>query len=206
MSQIIACRTDSGIVLAADGKALEIDPNNEILEVETRRLLQLTPHTVIVTGGAAAGEAMCRALKDFIAEENLNGIEEVYTAALPFLATEYEKYMRKKCAFRPIDPIHQVFFMLGGYSPANTRKPFQLYLLWTKMQLPQLDGDEISSAYAVPRLMRLEYKLHQFSGKNKPLEDILAEIRSNLEQLPQINEDVSGPFAYCIINRAGVAM
>ena len=72
MSQIIACRTDSGIVLAADGKALEIDPNNEILEVETRRLLQLTPHTVIVTGGAAAGEAMCRALKDFIAEENLN--------------------------------------------------------------------------------------------------------------------------------------
>ena len=206
MSQIIACRTDSGIVLAADGKALEIDPNNEIVEVETRRLLQLTPHTVIATGGAAEGENMCRALKDFLAGENLHGIEEVYTAALPFLATEYEKYMRKKCVFRPIAPIHQVFFMLGGYSPDNARKPFQLYLLWTKMQLPLLDGDEISSAYAVPRLMRLEYKLHQLSGDNKPLEDILAEIRSNLDQQTQVNEDISGPFAYCVINRAGVSL
>jgi len=206
MSQIVACRTDNGIVLAADSKALDLDPYNEIVELKTQRLLQLTPHTVIVTGGAAAGESMCRALKDFIAGENLNDIEEVYTAALPFLATEYERYMRKKCAFRPIDPIHQVFFMLGGYSPGSPKKAFRLYLLWTKLQLPQLDGDEISSAYAVPRLMRLEYRLHQLSGENTPLEDILAEIRSNLERQTQVNEDVSGPFAYCVISRSGVAM
>ena len=128
----------------------------------------------------------------------------LYQAALPFLASEYEKFMRKKCTFWPIDPIHQVHFILGGYSPNNASKPFQLYLLWTKMKLPQLDGDEISSAYAVPRLMRLEYKLHQLSGDSKPLEDILAEIRSNLEQQTQVNEDISGPFAYCVINRTGV--
>ena len=54
MSQIVACRTDSGIVFAADSKALELDPNNEIVELKTNRLLQLTPHTVIVTGGAGA--------------------------------------------------------------------------------------------------------------------------------------------------------
>ena len=54
MSQIVACRTDRGIVFAADSKALDLDPNNEIVELKTNRLLQLTPHTVIVTGGAGA--------------------------------------------------------------------------------------------------------------------------------------------------------
>jgi hypothetical protein len=205
MSQIIACRTDEGIVLAADSKALEVDTNNEIVELKTQRMLQLTTNTVIVTGGSAEGEAMCRALKDFIAGEGLEGIEEVYTAALPFLATEYEKFMRKKCVFPPIDPIHQVFFILGGYAPNNAQKPFQLYLLWTKMKLPQLDGDEISSAYSVPRLMRLEYKLHQLSKENRPLEVISAEIRSNLEKQTDVNEDISGPFVHSVISRAGVA-
>jgi hypothetical protein len=31
-----------------------------------------------------------------------------------------------------------------------------------------LDGDEITSAFAVPRLMRLEYKLNQLCKENAP--------------------------------------
>ena len=116
MSQIVACRTDSGIILAADSQAFDVNPKNEIIEVKTNRMLQLTPNTAIVTGGAAEGEMMCRNLKDFISEEHLTAVDEVYKAALPFLASEYENFMRKKCAFLPIDPIHQVYFILGGYS------------------------------------------------------------------------------------------
>jgi hypothetical protein len=72
-----------------------------------------------------------------------------------------------KRAFLPIDPIHQVYFFLGGYSQDSSQKPFQLYLLWTKMKLLQLDGDEISSTYSVPRLIRLEYRLNQLSKESK---------------------------------------
>jgi len=203
MSQIVACRTDTGIILAADSNAFDFNPKREIFEVKINRMLQLTSNTAIVTGGAPEGEIMCRTLKDFLSEENLTAIDEVYKAALPFLASEYEKFIRKKCAFLPIDPIHQVYFILGGYSQNKTPKPFQLYLLWTKMKLPQLDGDEISSAYTVPRLIRLEYKLNQLSKENKALKDILTEIRSHLEEQAEIHDEISGPFFYAVIDRDG---
>jgi hypothetical protein len=203
MSQLIACRTDAGIILAADSSAFDVNPKGEIFEVRINRVLPLTSNTAIVTGGAAEGEIMCRALKDFISEENLTDIDEVYKAALPFLASEYENFIRKKCAYLPVDPIHQVYFILGGYSQNKTRKPFQLYLLWTKMKLPQLDGDEISSAYTVPRLMRLEYRLNQLSKENKPLKDILTEIRSNLEEQAKIHDEISGPFSFAVVDQDG---
>ena len=203
MSQIVACRTDTGIILAADSNAFDVNPQNEIFEVKINRMLQLTLNTAIVTGGAAEGEMMSRALKDFISEENLSGIDEVYNAALPFLASEYENFLRKKCEFLPIDPIHQVYFILGGYSQNKTQNPFELYLLWTKLKLPQLDGDEISSAYTVPRIIRLEYRLNQLSNENKPLKDILTEIRSHLEEQAEIHDEISGPFSYAVIDRDG---
>lgn len=203
MSQIVACRTDRGIILAADSNAFDVNPKREIVEVKINRMLQLTSNTAIVTGGAAEGEMMCRNLKDFISEENLNTIDGVYNAALPFLASEYEKFISKKCEFLPIDPIHQVYFILGGYSPNKTPKPFQLYLLWTKMKLPQLDGDEISSAYTVPRLIRLEYRLNQLGKQNKPLQEILTDIRSHLEEQAEIHPEICGPFSYAVIDRDG---
>lgn len=204
MSQIIACRTESGIVLAADSKAFNVNSKNEIIELKINRMLQLTPNTAIVTGGAVAGENMCRGLKDFISEENLSDIDEVYSAALPFLASEYEDFMRKKCAFLPIDPIHQVYFILGGYSRKNLKKPFQLYLIWTKMKLRQLDADEIPTAYTVPRIIRLEYRLSQLDKAHKPLEAILAEMRSYLEKQSDIHDEISRPFCYGVISRDGL--
>ncbi len=71
------------------------------------------------------------------------------------------------------------------------------------MKLPQLDGDEISSAYTVPRLIRLEYKLNQLSKENKSLQDILTQIRSHLEEQAEIHDEISGPFSYAVINRNG---
>ena len=102
-----------------------------------------------------------------------------------------------------MDPIYQVHFILGGYSQNNTRKPFQLYLLWTKMKLPQLDGDEIASAYTVPRAIRLENKLTQLSQANKPLEELLTEARTYLEQQAGMHDEIAGPFSYAVINRDG---
>jgi hypothetical protein len=42
MSQIVACRTNAGIILAADSKALDVNPKNEIVEFKVNRVLQLT--------------------------------------------------------------------------------------------------------------------------------------------------------------------
>lgn len=203
MSQIIACKTENGIILAADSKAVDFDPHGKMIVYSINRLYQLTPHTAIITGGSAVGEKMCGSLKDFVRHEKLVDIEEVHSAALPFLASEYERFMRKVCEYLPIDSINQVHFILGGYSQKAKKNPLQLYLLWTKKKLPLLDADEISVAYSVPRLITLEYKLNQWCKENENLAEILSHIRRHVEKQSAINPEVSAPFSFALITRNG---
>jgi hypothetical protein len=146
---------------------------------------------------------MCKSLKDFIHHEKLEDVEEVYAAALPFLASEYVRFMRKSCEFLPADPINQVHFILAGHSIRNRKDPYQLYLLWTKKKLPQIDGDEISTAYSVPRLITLEYQLNQLCKKNEPLTEILPRIRNCLEKQSNVNDEIAGPFSFALITVDG---
>jgi hypothetical protein len=203
MSQLIAVKNTNGIVVAADSKALDSDTYGNITEYSINRLIKLSDHTAILAGGAVAGENMCRALKEFISEERLLDVEAVYTAALPFLASEYQQFMRKSCEVLPLDPIHHIHFILAGYSGKNIRNPFQLYLLWTKKKRPQLDGDEITSAFCVPRLIRLEHSLNQMAHSDAPLEKIYTEVRLGMKKQADIQEDVAGPMAYAMITRDG---
>jgi hypothetical protein len=39
--------------------------------------------------------------------------------------------------------------------------------------------------------------------ENKPLKDILTEIRSNLEEQAKIHDEISGPFSCAIVDRDG---
>jgi len=203
MSQIVACKNQHGIVLGSDSKAIDFDLKGEMVESQVERLIQLTIHSAILTGGAREGSKMCHALRDFVSQEGLDDIEDVYGAALPFLATEYERFMRVQCEALPLDPIHHVHFILAGYSEKKAEDPYRLYLIWTKKKLPQLDGDEISSAFTVPRSLRLEYKLNQFSKENTPLDQILPEIKKGLERLADSQEEIGGPFSYAYITAGG---
>ena len=117
MSQIVAVKTRTGVILAADGKALDIDSSGQLVEMEANRLIQLTPYTAVLAGGAAEGTYMCQNVREFIQQEGLRTIDEVCGAAFPFLAAECERFMRNRSE----------------------------------------------------RLLRLEYRLNQFSKENKPL-------------------------------------
>lgn len=203
MSQLIAVKNANGIVVAADSKALDSDTSGNITEYSINRLIKLSDRTAILAGGAGAGENMCRDLKEFITEERLRDVEAVYTAALPFLASEYQQFMRKTCEVLPFDPIHHIHFILAGYSGKNIRNPFQLYLFWTKKKLPQLDSDEITAAFSVPRLIRLEHRLNQMAHSDESLEKLYTEVRSGLERQAEVQEDVAGPMAYALITRDG---
>jgi hypothetical protein len=203
MSSLIACKNRKGIVLAADSKAVDVDTMGGIQEMSVRRLLQLTDHTALLAGGAAAGQQMADRLKRFISDEKLTDVESVYHAALPFLASEYEQFMRKNCEIMPLDPIHHVHFILGGQTENDSQNPFRLYFLWTKRQLPQLDGDEIRWAFSVPRFIRVEYRLAQLCVENAGLNRVLAEVRAGMQRQAETLEEVAGPFAYAIIDREG---
>ena len=202
MSQIIACKSAKGIVLAGDSRSWSFQPGGRMQEVKVGRLLQLSRNAGMLAGGMAEGVNICTALKRFIQEEGLENVDEIYNAALPFLGSEYEKFMRKECEMLPLDPIHNIYFILGGYT-GDESDPFRLYLIWTKKKMPQLDGDEISNAYTIPRRMGLEYKLNLLCREDASVQTVSDEIKTAMENYGESQEEVGPPFVYARITENG---
>ena len=202
MSQIIVAQNVHGIVLASENRAIQLDEKGNEISLQINRILPLTSHCALLTTGAAEGMEMGNALMNFLEGEKLNDVQEIYGAALAFLSTEYERFMRKKCESLPVDPIHQVSFVLAGRTDRDQTMPFRLYFLWTKKKLPRLDGDEISHAFSLPRRMGLEFQLNKMCKEKAPLKEILKKMTGGMEQLKGKGE-VSGPFSFATITREG---
>ena len=198
MSQIVVTQNIHGIILAAENRALQLDESGKEISLQVNRLLPLTSHCALLTAGAAEGTEMGNALKSFIQGEGLNDVEEVYGASLAFLSTEYDRFMRKKCELLPIDPIHQVSFILAGKTAKDQAMPFRLYFLWTKKKIPRLDGDEISHAFSLPRRMGLEFQLNKMCKENASLKEILKKVMEGLRRLKAQGE-VGSSFSFAMI-------
>jgi hypothetical protein len=202
MSQIIVAQSVNGIILAAEKRAVMVNEKGEEVSLSMDRLIPLSPGCALIAAGAVEGVEMGRSLKEFLRGEGLVDVQDIYGAALAYLATEHERLMRKKCEILPIDPIHHASFIVAGRTERDPARPFRLYYLWTKKKLPQLDGDEIANAFCLPRRMGLEYQLNQMGKASASLEEILAKAKEGLEKL-RTQGEVSGPVAWARINRAG---
>jgi hypothetical protein len=202
MSQIIVAQNIHGIVLAAENSAIQLNDEGKEIALKINRLLPLTSHCALMTAGAAEGADMGNALKSFIQGEKLNDVQELYGATLAFLSTEYERFMRKKCELLPIDPIHQVSFILAGRTEKDPGMPYRLYFLWTKKKLPQLDGDEISHAFSLPRRMGLEFQLNKMCKEKAPLKEMVEKMVEGLERLKSQGE-IGASFSFAMVNQDG---
>jgi hypothetical protein len=202
MSQIMVAQNVYGIVLAGENRAIQLDEKGNEMPVQINRLLPLTSHCALLISGAAEGRDMGSALKDFLLGEKLNDVQDIYGTTLAYLSTEYERFMRKKCELLPVDPVHQVSFVLAGKTEKDQKMSFRLYYIWTKKKLPQLDGDEISHAFSLPRRMGLEFQLNKMCKENAPLKEILKKMTDGMEQLKSKGE-VNGPFSFGMITREG---
>ncbi len=202
MSQIIVAQNIHGIVLAAENSAVQLNEEGKEISLKINRLLPLTSHCTLLTAGAPEGAEMGIALKSFIQGEGLNDVQDLYGAALAFLSTEYERFMRKKCELLPIEPIHQVSFILAGRTEKDQSMPFRLYFLWTKKKLPQLDGDEISYAFSLPRRMGLEFQLNKMCKEKAPLKEIAKKVVEGLDRLKNQGE-ISSSLSFGMITREG---
>ena len=202
MSQIVVAQNLNGILLAAENRVTQLDEKGEEISLNMDCLIPLTSHCVLLTAGAPEGRDMGIALKNFLQGEGLNDVQDIYGAALAYLSTEYERFMRKKCELLPVDPIHQISFILSGRTERDQTMPFRLYFLWTKKKLPQLDGDEISCAFSLPRRMGLEFQLNRMCKENAPLKEILRIMQKGIQQLKNKGELV-GPFSFGRITQEG---
>lgn len=204
MSQLIAFKNPSGILLAADSRAPRFTLDGEVQWQSVERFRTLGKGAAILAGGAPEGAKMAADLADIVATEHVAGVEDIYALALPFLTSAYTEYMRKECEFVPLDPLHHVFFILGGRTGGDAADPFRMYLIWTRRKLPQLDADEIESAFTTPRLIGLEARLSRLSRENADLDSVLPDIRGGMETQAERNEEIAPPFVYARITREGI--
>ena len=202
MPQIVVAQTIQGIILAAENRTIQVNDRGEEVSLEVNPLIPLSSHCAMVSAGAVEGIDMGNSLKNFIQGEGVKDVQDLYGAALAYLSTEHDRFMRKKCEILPIDPIHHVSFILAGKTDKDREKPFRLYYLWTKKKLPQLDGDEISNAFSLPRRMGLEYELNRMSKENVSLEEILGKVKGGMEKL-KARREVEGPFSWAKITADG---
>jgi len=202
MSQVIVAQSDYGIILAVEKRAIQVNEKGEEVSLTVDRLIPLAPSCALITAGAVEGVEMGKSLREFLRGEGLTDVQDLYGASLAFLATEHDRLMRKKCEILPIDPIHHVSFILAGKTAQDKGKPFRLYYLWTKKRLPQLDGDEISHAFCLPRRMGLEYQLNQMGKANASLEELVAKVKEGIDKF-RVQGSVSGSFSWGRITGAG---
>jgi hypothetical protein len=202
MSQIIVAQNVHGIVMAGENRAIQLDEKGNEISFQINRLLPLTSHCALLISGAPEGRDMGSALKNFILDERLNDVQDIYGTTLAYLSTEYERFMRKQCELLPIDPIHQVSFILGGKTEKDQNMSFRLYYIWTKKKLPQLDGDEISHAFSLPRRMGLEFQLNKMCKENASLKEISKKMAEGMDRLKGQGE-VSSSISYATITREG---
>src|SRR3972149_8033546 len=202
MSQIIVTQKIHGIILASESRAVHLDDEGKEISLHAERLLHLTSHCALLTAGAMEGIEMGNALKHFVEGEGINDVEELYSAALAFLSTEYVRFMRKKWELLPVDPIHQVSFILAGRTGKDEKMPYRLYFLWTRKKLPQLDGEEIAHAFSLPRRLGLEFHLNKMCKENASLQEILKKVVEGVGRLKSQGE-ISFPLSFAMIPPEG---
>lgn len=204
MAQIIAAQNDNGIVLATDSKAIEFDLDGNPVYHTVNRLLPLAERAAILAGGGAHTMDMARSLQAFVSGEGLTDIEDIHRAAIPYLGGEYERFMRKECQTLHLDPLLYTYFILAGYTDQDPGRPMRLYFLWNKKKLPQLDSDEITRAFTVPRRIGLEATLARLAETGATVDEILSEIRGALNKLEGSQEEIGGPFVYATLTADGL--
>ncbi len=202
MPQLVVAQSAEGIVLAAENRAIQINEKGEEVSLQVNPLIQLSPQTALMVSGAPEGIDIGQTLKNFIQDEGIQDVEDLYPAAMAFLSTEYERFMRKKCEILPIDPIHHVSFILAGKTDRDPVRSFRLYFLWNKKRLPQLDGDEITYAFSLPRRMGLEYQLNQMAKENVGLKKIAETMKEGIQKLRK-QEEIQAPVSWALITSKG---
>ena len=204
MTQFIVARNTDGLIMAADSKGFDFDLNGTMQEVTINPLVRLSTHSIILAGGDADAGQIAQSLAHFIEGEKLSSISDIAMAALPFLSAEYEKVMRRKCNCIPVDPVQHMYFILGGMN-FEQEPAFQLELIWNRKKLPQLDREEISTAFSVPRLMGFEYGLAAKITQGTALEELSSMISSKMYSLQKADDSsISSPLHLATVTRQGV--
>lgn len=204
MSQLIACATLEGVMVASDSRTEVFEPSGESQFISVERFIPLTSHAVLVSAGAQEAQDLATQFRDFVKDEQLNDFDSIIQAAIPFFTGKVDEFFRKACEKLPLNPVINMYLLLAGYSPQTPDNPSRLFIIWDRVQPPKIEFTEATHIFTLPRRMGLEYRLNQLVASRAPLADVVALAKTAMEKLATQDHYVGPPFRYLTITQGGV--
>lgn len=203
MAQLIACAGPEGILLASDSRTEFFEASGEQHFIAVERLIPVGTHAVVGSAGAVEGHDLCRDFASFAKEEGLTDIDALWEAAMPFFTGRYDEVMRKLCEKLPVDPLHNMYLILAGYS-IKTPDPARLFIIWNRPKPHKIEYNQVTNIFTLPRRMGLEFKLSQMLVHSAPLAEMVGVVKAAMEKLAGQDEYIGPPYRYFTITAQGV--
>jgi len=213
MTQVIACTTQEGIVLATDSLATWFDPTGGMRHFNLKKILRLGSHAAMVSAGMGIGVEMGLAFQQFLQGQSVEGIEEMARFAMPFFTDLYGKHLRREGVENPSSqgmardpeessPLSGVYLILAGYSFKNRHQPYHLHLLGSEEDGISIRIYPTSHIILIPRSLSMERKLEILFKGGSSLDGVLSLCKSFLKKRSD-DEEVGPPFYFATITSTG---
>jgi 20S proteasome alpha/beta subunit len=214
MTQVIACCTPDGILLATDSLATWFDQTGTIRHFNLKKIIRLGSHAAMVSAGIGIGVEIGSAFQEFLQDRRVEGIEEVLRFAPPFFTDRYVRFLRERETgldlSRPSDdgeseepsPWTGIYFILAGYSFKDRQQPFHLHLLGSEGKGDSVTPYSTSPILLIPRSLSMEKRLETECAAGSSMGHLLSLCKSFLKKRSAEGE-VGPPFYFATITQAG---
>lgn len=215
MTQIIACSTREGIVLATDSRATRFDEVGEMRHFNLKKLLRLGSHSAMLSAGAGIGVEMSLAFQNFLQRQGAETIDDIVAMAMSFFTDQYEKWLGQRGMRDPFSPppsdeadeasapLNEVYLILAGYSLKDPARPYVLHLFSSEGERISIKPVSTSQIIVVPRSLSIERRLEALRETGAPLDQLLSLSKSFLKRRSTEEEEVGPPFYFATITPAG---
>ncbi len=206
MTQILLYRSENGVILATDSRAVVFDSESQdstnLLEVQ--KLFPLGSNAVAVTGGAGFGVLLCQKLQRFIGQAGLADYDEIIEAAPDFLRQETESFRKTKSSTLIRSDLDRVYIVIAGYDPEGGDHPFRVDFFASENEANPMHSVEIPNILAIPRQLSLECRMANMPPSENALDEAESLFESFLLRLAEVDDEVGPPFHFVRIASNGL--
>ncbi len=193
MSQLVACNSRAGLVLAADRRVVMSRAGQREFH-SLRKLFPLGTRAAVATSGAAIGIAVSRNLNRWMRRHASLPFAELEEYALHVFQREYDHFVAEGRAWFAAHPWahRRSYVLLGGWAQPKTEPELRFYA-------SEEHGDPyhtlpIGQVVTAPRRLGLEAQLHRAALDGAAVEDLAEIVLAGLRRVAEIEEAVAAPF------------
>jgi len=215
MTQVIACSTHKGIVLATDSRATWFDESGAMRHFSLKKLLRLNSHAAMLSAGVGIGVEMSLAFQNFLQRQGTETIEDIINMGLSFFTDQYGRWLGQRGmqhSFSPptpdeaseeASPLNEVYLIIAGYSFRDRAQPYPLHLFSSEGERISIKAIPTSQIIVVPRSLSMERRLEAQHQGGSSLDQLLTLCKSFLKKRSAEGEEVGPPFYFATITSSG---